>query len=69
MSQDHKQSVLIVDDAPEDVLVLQTVLAKRGYRIQTAASGPETFQAVEQEAQPYFHLLEELQTAALQDIL
>jgi class 3 adenylate cyclase/CheY-like chemotaxis protein len=41
--------VLIVDDTPENVLLLSDLLASQGYAVATAASGAETLRQVEAE--------------------
>jgi PAS domain S-box-containing protein len=46
MSDQVKASILIVDDLPEKLLVLETVLEDLGENIVTAGSGPEALQHV-----------------------
>jgi PAS domain S-box-containing protein len=46
MPDAERSSILIVDDLPEKLLVLETVLADLGQEIVTARSGPEALQQV-----------------------
>ncbi|MFN7140836.1 MAG: two-component system response regulator, partial [Limisphaerales bacterium] len=47
-------SVLLVDDRPDKLLALESMLAPLGYRIQSATSGKEALRALLQER---FHLV------------
>ena len=42
--------ILVVDDAPKNVKLLADVLAMRGYRVSTAASGEEALAAIAADA-------------------
>ncbi len=42
-------AILVVDDVPANVRLLADVLGARGYRVVTAASGPEALDAVDRE--------------------
>jgi class 3 adenylate cyclase/CheY-like chemotaxis protein len=41
--------ILVVDDTPQNVLLLADLLASKGYAVTTAASGAEALQRIEQE--------------------
>ena len=38
--------ILVVDDTPENVLLLSAVLGKKGYQVVTASSGAEALQLI-----------------------
>jgi class 3 adenylate cyclase/CheY-like chemotaxis protein len=42
--------ILVVDDTPQNIKVLDAILSPRGYRVVTARSGPEALQKVRDEA-------------------
>jgi adenylate cyclase len=42
--------ILVVDDTPQNIKVLDAILSPRGYRVATARSGPEALQKVQEEA-------------------
>jgi adenylate cyclase len=42
--------ILVVDDTPQNIKVLDAILSPRGYRVATARSGPEALQKVRDEA-------------------
>ncbi len=49
MSATTGERVLVVDDEPDIVALVAYHLAKAGYRVSTAASGPEAIQATREE--------------------
>ena len=57
MSSDGNATILVVDDIPENVRLLDAVLAPRGYDVLTAASGKEALDRVA-TAQPDLILLD-----------
>ena len=56
-SLDHRTRVLVVDDQPANVRLLEAILAPRGYDVPTAASGEEALEAIA-EAEPDLVLLD-----------
>jgi CheY-like chemotaxis protein len=42
--------VLVVDDTPANIKLLDAVLTSQGYEVLAAASGPEALSLVEQDA-------------------
>ena len=40
-------TILVVDDTPQNVLLLETLLTAKGYKVVTASSGPEALRLVE----------------------
>jgi adenylate cyclase len=42
-------TILVVDDTPQNVLLLDTLLTGKGYRVLTASSGAEALRQVEAE--------------------
>jgi adenylate cyclase len=44
------EKILVVDDTPQNIKVLDAILSPRGYRVATARSGPEALQKVRDEA-------------------
>ena len=50
MDNDHTHTLMLVDDEPSITRALQRVLRRDGYRILTAAGGPEALQLLETEA-------------------
>lgn len=44
-----KKTVLVIDDEPDTLTFLGTLLEDAGYRIQTAVNGKEALEKVEQE--------------------
>ena len=57
MSERERPKLLVVDDIPENVRLLEAVLAPHGYDIVTAADGAEALSVVESE-QPDLVLLD-----------
>ena len=49
MSKAEKRTILVVDDDPEIVLLLQTRLEKRGYRTLIAADGHQAVEIAKRE--------------------
>jgi adenylate cyclase len=47
---DHAWTILVVDDTPQNIKVLDAILSPRGYRVVTARSGAEALQKVRDEA-------------------
>jgi adenylate cyclase len=47
---DQAWKILVVDDTPQNIKVLDAILSPRGYRVVTARSGPEALQKVRDEA-------------------
>jgi CheY-like chemotaxis protein len=54
MSGDGNATILVVDDIPENVRLLDAVLAPRGYDVLTAVSGKEALDRVETSAPSRF---------------
>jgi adenylate cyclase len=50
MTMDEQASILIVDDLPQNVRLLEAILAPRGYRVSAAHSGREALAMVADEA-------------------
>jgi adenylate cyclase len=50
MTMDEQASILIVDDLPQNVRLLEAILAPRGYRVSAAHSGREALAMVGDEA-------------------
>ena len=46
---DRRAKILVVDDVPENVRLLEAVLAPRGYEVVTATDGPAALDLVETE--------------------
>lgn len=44
------QTILIVDDNPDSVAIMRSILEHRGYQVYVAASGTEALQVVSKEA-------------------
>jgi len=44
------QKILIVDDNPDSVAIMRSILENRGYQVYVAASGSEALQVVSKEA-------------------
>ncbi len=57
MNSDHRFSILVVDDTPVNLKLLDTTLTKEGYRVLTAANGP-TARKVAKEEMPDIILLD-----------
>jgi CheY-like chemotaxis protein len=57
MSPDRDARILVVDDVPENVRLLEAVLAPRGYEVISATDGPSALQLVE-SAKPDLVLLD-----------
>lgn len=49
-NQKKAQSILIVDDTPSNVLLLEKMLTERGYRTQSASNGEEALESVRAQA-------------------
>jgi adenylate cyclase len=47
---DQAWKILVVDDTPQNIKVLDAILSPRGYRVMTAGSGAEALQKVQDEA-------------------
>jgi CheY-like chemotaxis protein len=45
----HRPTILVVDDTPQNIRILEAVLAPRGYSVVSAASGAEALHKVAQE--------------------
>src|SRR5919205_3779321 len=45
----HPPKILVVDDTPRNIRILDAVLSPRGYSVVSAASGAEALRAVAQE--------------------
>ncbi len=56
-SLDHRTRVLVVDDQPANVRLLEAILTPRGYDVPTAASGEEALDAIA-ESEPDLVLLD-----------
>ena len=50
MSSDVRPKVLVVDDVPQNVRLLEAVLTSHGYDVTSASSGPEALEKVTAEA-------------------
>jgi class 3 adenylate cyclase/CheY-like chemotaxis protein len=50
MSTDEQASILVVDDLPQNVRLLEAILAPRGYRVSAAHSGQEALATVAAES-------------------
>jgi adenylate cyclase len=50
MTMDEQASILIIDDLPQNVRLLEAILAPRGYRVSAAHSGREALAMVADEA-------------------
>jgi len=46
---ERQPHVLVVDDTPQNIRVIDAILAPRGYTIPTAASGPEALRQIAAE--------------------
>ena len=57
MSSDGKAKILVVDDVPENVRLLEAVLVSRGYEVVSATNGPAALGLVDSE-QPDLVLLD-----------
>lgn len=57
MRQDAKSLVLIIDDTPASLLLMQAILVSAGYEVLTASSGLAALQLA-QAAQPQLILLD-----------
>src|SRR4051794_41883218 len=49
MSSDGAGHILVVDDIPENVRLVQAVIVPRGYRVVSATSAEEALELVERE--------------------
>jgi CheY-like chemotaxis protein len=49
MSSDGEATILVVDDIPENVRLLEAVLASRGYRVISATNGRSALELVDSE--------------------
>ena len=49
--------ILVVDDSPDNVFLIQTILEEEGYTISTAKDGPSALEQIEQ-SQPHLVLLD-----------
>jgi len=50
MDETRKQSILIVDDTPENLHLLAGILSDQGYRVRSAANGARALATVQKEA-------------------
>ncbi len=57
-------TILVVDDDPDFVEIMRTILTSRGYRVITAANGAQALQQVA-EAQPDLMILDIMMSTAL----
>ncbi|MBK9096235.1 MAG: response regulator [Anaerolineae bacterium] len=57
-------TILVVDDDPDFVEIMRTILASRGYRVITAANGAQALRQVA-EAQPDLMILDIMMSTAL----
>ena len=57
MSEDHQQTILIVDDTPENIDVLRNLLRK-SYRVKVALNGPKALKIAASESPPDLILLD-----------
>ncbi len=48
-SPDRQPTILVVDDTPLNIKVLEAALTPRGYAVAPAASGPEALERVARE--------------------
>ena len=48
------RKILVVDDTPQNIKVLDAILSPRGYRVVTARSGAEALQKVRDELPTWF---------------
>lgn len=46
----HPDNILVVDDSPDNVFLIQTILEEEGYKITTAEDGPSAIAEIEQSA-------------------
>ncbi|OGQ51433.1 MAG: hypothetical protein A3I10_03390 [Deltaproteobacteria bacterium RIFCSPLOWO2_02_FULL_57_26] len=46
---DEKKTIMVVDDNPDIVTIVKTILEGRGYRVQCAYSGLEVFTLLEEQ--------------------
>ena len=53
-----QQTILVVDDNPDSITILQSILETRGYRVVVADSGPAALQKVQAEPCPDLVLLD-----------
>jgi CheY-like chemotaxis protein len=53
-----QQTILVVDDNPDSITILQSILETRGYRVVVADSGPTALQRVQEEPCPDLVLLD-----------
>ena len=49
MSSQVKPKVLVVDDTPQNIRLLDDILSSHGYTVRSASSGPEALQSVAAE--------------------
>lgn len=57
-------TILVVDDDPDFVEIMRTILTSRGYRVLTAANGAQALRQVA-EAQPDLMILDIMMSTAL----
>jgi len=53
-----QKTILVVDDNPDSITILQSILETRGYRVVVADSGPAALQKVQEEPCPDLVLLD-----------
>jgi CheY-like chemotaxis protein len=51
-------TILVVDDNPDSITILQSILETRGYRVVVAESGPAALQKIQEEPRPDLVLLD-----------
>jgi len=53
-----QQTILVVDDNPDSITILQSILETRGYRVVVADSGTVALEKVQEEPRPDLVLLD-----------
>lgn len=53
-----QQTILVVDDNPDSITILQSILETRGYRVVVADSGTAALEKVQEEPRPDLVLLD-----------
>jgi len=48
-AMDAKKTIMVVDDNPDIVTIVKTILEGKGYAVQCAYSGPEVFTRLEEQ--------------------
>jgi formate transporter len=65
--RESKPTILVVDDDPDFVEIIRTVLLKEGYAVRTAASGDQALDAMKME-RPSMVLLDVMMTTPLEGV-